>query len=281
MKLCPQCDFIYEDDQLFCDMDGKELVHNSAPIGTDQSVGRPTRLTIDLPAKSRSRRAPSLVLAGVALTVLLFVVYFAQLRPSRSSAAGHSANQSLQEVTPRDDSLQPATPAAGSSTPILDTVQPEHSPSSKEHDDGLSSSPSPTQSLASGSLLASGRLAANPVAASAISSNSRGTVIVRLINGSSIKADEAWETKQGIWYRQDGVVTLLKRSQVRTIERVATPPAPSKSSTKNVQEKNRKATAARDRPRLARLEPADTKKQSRVASFLKKTGQILKRPFKL
>ncbi len=279
MKLCPQCDFIYEDDQLFCDMDGKELVHNSAPIGTDQSVGRPTRLTIDLPAKSRSRRAPSLVLAGVALTVLLFVVYFAQLRPLRSSAAGHSANQSLQEVTPRQDSVQPATPAAGSSTPILDTSLPDRSPSSKEHHDGFSSSPSPTQSLASGSLLAKGRLAADPVAARATSSNSRGTVIVRLNNGSSIKADEAWETKEGIWYRQAGVVTLLKRSRVRTIERAANPPAPSKSTTNNVQQKNRKA--AQDRLRLARLEPAETKKQSRVASFLKKTGQILKRPFKL
>src|SRR5258705_5228975 len=276
MKLCPQCDFIYEDDQLFCDMDGKELVHNSAPVGTDQSVGRPTRLTIDLPAKSRSRLAPSLVLAGVALTVLLFVVYFAQLRPLRSSAAGHSANQSLQEGTPRDDSLQPR-PAAGSSTPILDTALPEQSPSSKEHDDGLSSSPSPTQSLASGSTLASGRLAANPVAAP--SSNIPGTVIVRLNNGSSIKADEAWETKEGIWYRQAGVVTLLKRSQVRTIERVATPSACSKSTTNNIQEQNRKV--ARDRLRLARLEPADTKKQSRVVSFLKKTGQVLKRPFKL
>ena len=30
MKLCPQCEFIYEDDQNTCDMDGKELVFDPA-----------------------------------------------------------------------------------------------------------------------------------------------------------------------------------------------------------------------------------------------------------
>ena len=29
MKLCPQCEFLYEDDQIFCDMDGEGLVYDS------------------------------------------------------------------------------------------------------------------------------------------------------------------------------------------------------------------------------------------------------------
>jgi hypothetical protein len=104
---------------------------------------------------------------------------------------------------------------------------------------------------------------------------------VRLSNGASIKADEAWEKKEGVWYRQGGVVTFIKRNRVRTIERLAAPVAPAKSTanrpeTKGLKTKN---TVAQNQLRLARLEPVDTKKESRVASFLKKTGRILKRPF--
>ena len=29
MKLCPQCEFIYEDEQNFCDMDGETLVYDT------------------------------------------------------------------------------------------------------------------------------------------------------------------------------------------------------------------------------------------------------------
>ena len=275
MKLCPQCDFIYEDDQLFCDMDGKELVHNFAPIGTEQSVVRPTRITIDLSANSKSRRARSLVFAGVALTALLSLIYLAQLRP-RASNTNHAASQSSAGSTSHATSLQPSVPAAESPSPILDAALSEQATSnaSAAGDNAMLST---TQSPASRAALAADRLAANPVAARATSPNGGGPVVVRLNNGSAIKADEVWETKEGIWYRQGGVVTMLKRSQVRTIER----PARAKSVAKGDDEKNRRAaTANRDRLRPARLEPPDTTKQSRVASFLKKTGRILKRPFK-
>lgn len=276
MKLCPQCDFIYEDDQLFCDMDGRELVHNFAPIGTEQGVVRPTRITIDLPAKSHSRRSRSLIFAGVALTALLSVIYVAQLRPSVSNT-DRFASQSSTGSTSHDARLQPSVSAAESPSPIFNAALSEP-PSLKAGDAGDDSTLSRTQALASRAALAGDRLAANPIAARATSSNSRGPVIVRLNNGSSIKADEAWETREGVWYRQAGMVTLLKRSQVRTIEGRARP----KSVAKSDDEKNRTAAQAanRDRRHPARLEPPETTRQSRVASFLKKTGRFLKRPFK-
>src|SRR6267142_192389 len=123
MKLCPQCDFIYEDDQLFCDMDGKGLVNNPMPIGTEQNVVRPTRITINLPAKPQSRRARSLVFAGVALTALLSVIYFAQLLP-RASNTDHFASQSSSESTSHDAGLQPSVPAE-SPSPIMDAALSE------------------------------------------------------------------------------------------------------------------------------------------------------------
>jgi hypothetical protein len=38
-----------------------------------------------------------------------------------------------------------------------------------------------------------------------------------LASGGKIEADEVWRTKDGVWYRRNGVVTLLKRGQVKNI----------------------------------------------------------------
>src|SRR6267142_1374798 len=38
MKLCPQCEFIYEDDQTLCDMDGRELVYDRSPLACEELV---------------------------------------------------------------------------------------------------------------------------------------------------------------------------------------------------------------------------------------------------
>ena len=56
MKRCPQCHFIYEEEQAFCDMDGARLVHDThalPPTGpVPQKVSRPAwkqRLLIFVP----------------------------------------------------------------------------------------------------------------------------------------------------------------------------------------------------------------------------------------
>ncbi len=38
MKRCPQCEFIYEDDQSHCDMDGMRLCHESQPLPKLQAL---------------------------------------------------------------------------------------------------------------------------------------------------------------------------------------------------------------------------------------------------
>jgi soluble lytic murein transglycosylase-like protein len=42
---------------------------------------------------------------------------------------------------------------------------------------------------------------------------------LRLVDGTTIEVDEAWEDSQGIWYRQGGVTHLIERFRVRAIER--------------------------------------------------------------
>jgi transposase len=125
-------------------------------------------------------------------------------------------------------------------------------------------------------------MASNPVSAGGLAADSRASVIIWLTNGASIKADEAWERKEGIWYRQAGMVTFLKRSRVRAIQRLAAPNPRLKSTAINAEEKNRKPenATAQNQPRVGKPETASAKKESRVGSFLKKAGRILKKPFK-
>jgi len=64
---------------------------------------------------------------------------------------------------------------------------------------------------------------------------SGGKVSLRLINGTSIRVDEAWESEQGIWYRQSGLSHLMPRDRVKAVERGDVPqPAPRRQKGKVV-----------------------------------------------
>jgi Zn-finger nucleic acid-binding protein len=49
-------------------------------------------------------------------------------------------------------------------------------------------------------------------------------VHLKLVDGSSLAADEAWESEQGVWYRRGGMSHLLTRDRIKTIERSAPKP---------------------------------------------------------
>ena len=46
-------------------------------------------------------------------------------------------------------------------------------------------------------------------------------VRLKLVDGTTIAADEAWESEQGIWYRRGGMSHLVPRDRVKAIERAA------------------------------------------------------------
>jgi hypothetical protein len=77
------------------------------------------------------------------------------------------------------------------------------------------------------------------------------------------------------------MVTFLKRSRVKGIEQFSR--STSNSAVSRVEEKSKKSESmtAQNKLRIRRLEAADTKKQPRMSSFLKVTGRILKKPFRL
>ncbi len=277
MKLCPQCAFVYEDHQRVCDMDGNVLVHDQAPVLPEPQVVPPTRLTINLPeeskslpaVKSRSKRLPVLLILLVVLISLLSVFAIAQVRRSRS-------NHAVQSPQPRsaasENKTQPEPVDVASSTSVAVAATSEQLPDAAEEVATTIAADAPS--------LKPARLSSSPVAAGASTASSR-SAIVRLRNGAAISVDEVWETKEGFWYRQAGMVTFLKRSQVSTIERSAPPRTSQKTAVDNGEQRVKKSEGrtAQNQLRLRRLEPVE-KKPSRVRSFLKLTGRMLKKPFR-
>ena len=44
-----------------------------------------------------------------------------------------------------------------------------------------------------------------------------GNPVILLTSGGKIDADEVWRTRDGVWYRKNGIVTLLKPGRVKAI----------------------------------------------------------------
>jgi hypothetical protein len=97
----------------------------------------------------------------------------------------------------------------------LAPVVPESSPTP-------SPSPSPSPSPAATPKPESPRIATShtttsldPVSTSGPAKG--GKKVILLTSGGKIDADEVWRTRDGVWYRKNGIVTLLKSGRVKAI----------------------------------------------------------------
>ena len=108
MKRCPKCEFIYEDEQSLCDMDGVLLVFDSRTLPAHHALQT-------MPAKTppkRNRAVPAF--ATLVLALVLGLVYYVSIQrkantdtpPPPSSAA--STSNLVPEVNPTPES-QPST----------------------------------------------------------------------------------------------------------------------------------------------------------------------------
>ena len=187
MKRCPQCLFIYPDADAKCDFDQPLLE------AVDDA-------TIDAATRPRKRRVlPIAAAIGLMLGVLVFAIYYGLRHQSQKTSSATEPSSTVQPVTP-------ITPTAPSPSPeVSSSPSPSVSPSPK---------PSSTQSAT-----AHTRATSDPVSTSGpgIGNRQGGKPVIMLTSGGKIDADEVWRTKDGVWYRRNGMVTLLKRGQVRTI----------------------------------------------------------------
>ena len=75
MKRCPQCEFIYEDDQSLCDMDGVLLVLDSRTLPNLHAL-----TTVPVHAKSQRKNRAVPAFATVVLALVLGMVYYVSTR---------------------------------------------------------------------------------------------------------------------------------------------------------------------------------------------------------
>jgi hypothetical protein len=94
MKRCPQCEFIYEDDQTLCDMDGILLVFDSQNLPKPRSTRKSHR---------RSRIVP--LVAMLVLTTVLSLVYYVSTH-QRKIVRDSDATVVVNEAKPAESANQ-------------------------------------------------------------------------------------------------------------------------------------------------------------------------------
>jgi hypothetical protein len=184
MKRCPQCLFLFPDSDSKCDFDQTPLEH------VDDSA-------FETP-KPKRRALPIAAAVGLLLGVLVFAIYYGLSRQQQKAAA----------ATETPVAVEPVAAPSPSPTP---EVSPSPSPSPS-----IAAAPkSPTENIST----AHTRATSDPVSTSGPGMGNRqgGKPVIMLTSGGKIEADEVWRTKDGVWYRRNGMVTLLKRGQVKTI----------------------------------------------------------------
>jgi hypothetical protein len=109
MKHCPQCEFLYEDDQNTCDMDGARLVHDGRRLAQQPGFIIDPKNAIQ---PSRASRWLVLVFAGIVIVLVSFVAYLASSRVFSSTAQVPAVEAAPSEV--KSDS-----PATQSSSQVI------------------------------------------------------------------------------------------------------------------------------------------------------------------
>jgi hypothetical protein len=218
MKRCPECLFIYPDADTHCDFDNTLLVVvdeaelDAATAKPKTPTKQKRSSTKNKPAstkpkqatKKRQRKITTLTaVVGLFIGLSTFFVYY-------RSAHHHNTN------TPNTAQTQ-ATPIASAQQIVASIPSPSPlaiaSPAPTAIPTQISTNKPATDRIAT----AHTTTTANPISTSGPGMIKNGKTVIVLTTGSKIAADEVWRTRDGVWYRRDGIVTLLKRGQVKAI----------------------------------------------------------------
>ena len=203
MKRCPQCFFIYPGTDSICDFDQTPLVSvTEAEIAAVTSTAEPT-LKNSTPSQNRKSWRGFLLSGAIGLLLGMVIVgaYVAVHRQMTPTPSPVQANVS----TPQPLIAPSPSPSA---TVIVETATPEPTVEA-------------TKSTSLKTATAHSSTSTGPVSTSApnVGEAKSGKSVILLSSGGKVEADEVWRTKDGIWYRREGIVTLLKKARVKAIVR--------------------------------------------------------------
>jgi len=188
MKRCPQCLFLFPDSDSKCDFDQTPLEHVD-----DSAIDGATR-------KPKRRTLPIAVAIGLLLSILVFAIYYGLTRQQQKASAATETPVAVEPVAAPSATPSPSVEVSPSPSPL-----PSVEPAPRTSPEKIST--------------AHTRSTSDPVSTSGPGMGNRqgGKPVIMLTSGGKIEADEVWRTKDGVWYRRNGMVTLLKRAQVKTI----------------------------------------------------------------
>ena len=210
MKRCPQCLFIYPESDTRCDFDSTPLVVvDDAEIESATSGAPPAKKRATTSkqrsagTKKSSRKKGSAIVAGAGLVLGVsgfFVYYSLNLRA--------------------DDVAEiPPVATVSIAAPVVVTPAPVATVLSSPEENAVSS-PTPASKAATERTATShSRTTVAPVSTSGPGMGKKlgGKPVILLSGGGKIDADEVWRTRDGVWYRRAGIVTLLKHNRVKAI----------------------------------------------------------------
>ena len=117
MKRCPQCEFIYEDDQNLCDMDGASLVVDSRTLPNLHAL---TSLTAKAQSK-RNRAVPAF--ATLILALVLGMVYYVSVQRRTVQGSDGSATTASTAIPNPQEATTPELAVEVSE--VSEPAQPE------------------------------------------------------------------------------------------------------------------------------------------------------------
>ncbi len=218
MRLCPECDEVYEDSEKFCELDGQPLLALALSVPSAAS-------SADLatpPAKTEITTAKREIwFVGTAGVVLGIVV----------SVGGYLAYGLWNEDSGFKDPSAPAfaaqtrdpIPASRPQAPRPELTMAPEETATPEPEASPEPSPVPTEGMNA----VAARLNKGPVSTGQRKkdSNEKVQTIIQMNDGTSVEVEAAWEEGQGIWYRRGGLVSFVERHKVKSIgESVPRPP---------------------------------------------------------
>lgn len=120
MKRCPQCEFIYEDDQSLCDMDGILLVLDTRSLPPLQQASVPND---EASVQRKNHLVP--LMAALILTMVLALVYYVSMQK-------RSAREYAQAELSQTSTAAEPQPASSAETNVLATTTPVAHPETDE-----------------------------------------------------------------------------------------------------------------------------------------------------
>ena len=149
MKRCPQCEFIYEDDQSLCDMDGVLLVFDSRTLPNLHALA-----TVSAPLPEQGpRRSRRMVPAFATLLLMLSIAtvyYVATMRNvSQANLSPVSVTTTAPEmpavIPPAPSPVAEETPQAAAETPKEEPRETQPSPATPKPAAAPASKPATTK----------------------------------------------------------------------------------------------------------------------------------------